>query len=69
VMTAAGVAPHEAIAIGDEVRDAHAARDADIAFGAVSWGYATVDALRGAGAARVFASRDHVVQEVGGAAI
>jgi phosphoglycolate phosphatase len=67
VMTAAGVAPHEAIAIGDEVRDADAARDAGIAFGAVSWGYATVDALRGAGAARVFASMEEVVGEVGGA--
>jgi phosphoglycolate phosphatase len=68
VMTAAGVAPHETIAIGDEVRDADAAREAGIAFGAVSWGYATVDALRGAGAARVFSSIEDVVGVVGGAA-
>jgi len=67
VMAAAGVAAHNAIAIGDEVRDADAAREAGIAFGAVSWGYATVDALRRAGAARVFARMEDVVGEVAGA--
>jgi phosphoglycolate phosphatase len=67
VLKAAGVAPHEAIAIGDEVRDADAARDAGIAFGAVSWGYATVDALRRAGATTVFARMEDVTMEVGGA--
>ncbi len=53
VLKAAGIAPQDAIAIGDEVRDVEAARDAGIAFGAVAWGYATVDALKRAGAASV----------------
>ena len=35
----------EAIAIGDEIRDIEAARQAGIAFGAVSWGYTLPDAL------------------------
>lgn len=36
---------HEAIALGDEVRDIEAARKAGIACAAVSWGYATRDIL------------------------
>ncbi|MEW5848809.1 MAG: HAD hydrolase-like protein [Myxococcota bacterium] len=46
VMRASGVSPSETILIGDEVRDAEAARQAGVAFGAVSWGYNHVDALR-----------------------
>jgi phosphoglycolate phosphatase len=41
----AGIVPREAIAIGDEVRDARAARSAGLAFGAVTWGYAHPDTL------------------------
>lgn len=37
--------PHEAIAIGDEIRDFEAARAAGIAFGAVAWGYTLPAAL------------------------
>jgi phosphoglycolate phosphatase len=45
VRRASGVAPHETLAIGDETRDAEAARAAGIAFGAVTWGYASPAAL------------------------
>ena len=38
-------APREALYVGDEVRDAEAARGAGIAFGAVTWGYATAASL------------------------
>jgi phosphoglycolate phosphatase len=54
VLKEAGVSAHEAISIGDEVRDAEAARNAGIAFGAVSWGYARVEALRKLGPVAVF---------------
>jgi phosphoglycolate phosphatase len=37
---------HEALVIGDEIRDADAARAAGLAFGAVAWGFTTPDALR-----------------------
>lgn len=60
VLKAAGIAPHEAIAIGDEVRDLEAARAAGIAFGAVSWGYAAPQALRARGANHVFASMEEM---------
>lgn len=43
----AGVDPAQAISIGDEVRDIEAARAAGIACGAVMWGYAAPNALRG----------------------
>jgi phosphoglycolate phosphatase len=54
VMTAAGVAAAETIAIGDEVRDIEAAHEAGIDFGAVTWGYARVEAMQRLSPARVF---------------
>lgn len=45
VLAASGVAPAEALAVGDEPRDAEAARRAGLPFGAVSWGYARAEAL------------------------
>lgn len=40
----------EAIYVGDEVRDAEAAREARVDFGAVGWGQHSPEALRAAGA-------------------
>jgi phosphoglycolate phosphatase len=45
VLRQSGFQPGEAICIGDEVRDLHAARDARTAFGAVSWGYASPESF------------------------
>lgn len=45
VLRATHFGARDALYIGDEVRDAEAARGADIAFGAVTWGYATAAAL------------------------
>lgn len=39
------VANTEAIYVGDEIRDAEAANDAGMMFGAVAWGYTTMEAL------------------------
>lgn len=49
------VAPCQAIYIGDQTTDASAARQAGIAFGAVSWGYNHIDALRALAPAHEFA--------------
>jgi phosphoglycolate phosphatase len=46
----------EAIYIGDELRDAEAARKAGMAFGAVGWGHNSLEALRAAGADEYFTS-------------
>jgi len=45
VLRRSGVRAHETICIGDEVRDAEAARSLGIPFAAVSWGYATPELL------------------------
>ena len=47
VIRRAGIAPGQALAIGDETRDIEAARAAGIACAAVTWGYAAPQALRG----------------------
>src|SRR5262249_48151079 len=41
-----GIPYREAIYIGDQVADLEAARKNKVAFGAVSWGYATIESLR-----------------------
>ena len=45
VLAATGIAPAHAMLIGDEIRDAKAAADTGIDFGAVAWGFNHVDAL------------------------
>lgn len=56
VLRRTGIAPADTICIGDEVRDGEAAKQAGIDFGAVSWGYATPEALRAIAPALVFDS-------------
>ncbi|MBN9411213.1 MAG: HAD hydrolase-like protein [Burkholderiales bacterium] len=48
--------PAEAVYVGDELRDAEAAREAGMAFCAVTWGYNDAGTLRGADPAHVFAT-------------
>jgi phosphoglycolate phosphatase len=43
-----GIDAGATIYIGDQLVDAEAAREADVAFGAVAWGYASVEALTAA---------------------
>lgn len=54
VLKAMAVSPSRAITIGDEDRDALAAREAGVAFAAVTWGFATPAALLDRGPALVF---------------
>jgi len=49
-----GVSAGNAIYVGDQGTDAEASHKAGVAFGAVHWGYATIDALRTQGCAREF---------------
>ncbi len=57
-----GVAPAEAIYIGDETRDAEAAAEAGVAFGAVAWGYAAPAALLACRPAEVFAAPGDILR-------
>ncbi len=65
VLRDSGVPAGEAIAIGDEIRDLEAARAAGIAFGAVSWGYTSPEALRAQGPEEVFASPEEILRRLG----
>lgn len=64
VLHHAGIPASDAIAIGDETRDAEAARAAGIAFGAVAWGYSHVDALRPLAPDYVFHSFDDIIGQL-----
>ncbi|MBO0858891.1 MAG: HAD hydrolase-like protein [Chloracidobacterium sp.] len=46
VLKKSGIPCSEAIYIGDQITDLEAARRENVAFGAVSWGYATIESLR-----------------------
>jgi phosphoglycolate phosphatase len=54
VLRRSGIAAGETLCVGDELRDAQAARAAGIAFGAVGWGVHELAALRGESPAEVF---------------
>jgi phosphoglycolate phosphatase len=64
VLRASGVAPGDALAVGDDLRDLDAARAAGLAFGAVSWGYARADALAAAAPAFLFGTAEDIVPAV-----
>jgi phosphoglycolate phosphatase len=54
ILKDAQATPRETIYVGDEIRDADAAHRADVAFGAVAWGYTSIDALLAKQPERVF---------------
>lgn len=54
VLRASGIPARDAIYLGDEVRDAEAARKTGMAYGAVGWGYHALETLRAQGAAEFF---------------
>ena len=61
-----GIAAQQAIYVGDQGTDAEAARKAGIAFGAVQWGFATIEALRLQEYAVEFATPDALRRIAGG---
>ncbi|MES1975510.1 MAG: HAD hydrolase-like protein [Pseudomonadota bacterium] len=69
VLRRAGVAPREAIAIGDETRDIAAARKAGVAAAGVLWGYANREALTHAAPDFLFESTEQVAQLLLGEAL
>ena len=68
LLAASGAAPAATLFIGDEIRDAQAAREVGIAFGAVGWGYTHVEALLAAGAQESFATPQELADRVAGSA-
>lgn len=64
VLRAAGVAPHAALSIGDEIRDIHASRAERVPFGAVAWGYTTLESLRAHSPELIFSTMDQIVERL-----
>ena len=60
VMRTAAIPAEATLTVGDEVRDAEAAKAAGIDFAAVAWGYATVEALAKTAPVTVFASINEI---------
>ena len=61
VLRAAGVPAAAAIYVGDETRDAEAAAQVGVAFGAVTWGYAAAEALLARRPAHVFGAPGEIL--------
>jgi phosphoglycolate phosphatase len=64
VLRRSRIQAHDAISIGDEIRDLDAARQAGIAFGAVTWGYTTAEALIARSPDLVFRTVDEIVDRL-----
>lgn len=66
ILRRARVRAHEALCIGDELRDLEAAHKAHIPFGAVTWGYNLADAMREHSPRAVFTTVRDIEAEVAG---
>lgn len=64
ILKRAGLPPQQAIMIGDEVRDCLAARQVQIDFGAVAWGYNHLDAILPHAPSLVFHSVDEIYEKI-----
>ena len=64
VLRLSGVQKQHAIFIGDEIRDAEAAHKVQIAFGAVTWGQHSLQALRAQSPTEVFATVREIAEKL-----
>jgi phosphoglycolate phosphatase len=64
LLRATGYARDEVIFVGDEIRDAEAARDALIPFGAVAWGFTHLSSLAAHDVAETFVDVEELVEKL-----
>jgi phosphoglycolate phosphatase len=64
VIKSSGIPPTRTVYVGDEVRDAEAARKAGAAFGAVAWGQHSEQALRAENPTEFFSRPEDIVTAV-----
>lgn len=64
LLKASGIPARQAIYIGDEIRDAEAARKAGMAYGAVAWGYHSLQTLRAQKAEEYFQKPREIGQKL-----
>jgi phosphoglycolate phosphatase len=60
-----GIDPRNVIYVGDEVRDAEAARKAGISFGAVSWGLHRLETLCSQNPREIFVTPSELAEKLG----
>ncbi len=64
ILAVSGIPCRRAILVGDELRDLEAARCCGIAFGAVTWGFATPESLIQGGPDEVFSRMDQIADRL-----
>lgn len=64
ILKKSGIANHETICIGDEIRDIEAAKKANIPSGAVSWGYTKPETLQAHSPAMLFSNVLEIVEKI-----
>ena len=64
VLRQSGIGPAQAILVGDEIRDQHAAQEVHMAFGAVAWGYTRYEALLACAPALAFERVDELGEKL-----
>lgn len=64
VLRDSGIPAHEALCIGDEIRDLEAAHAEGIAFGGVAWGYTNPESLRAHGPQVMFTRMEEILDLV-----
>ncbi len=64
ILRKSGIKPSDTIYIGDEMRDGEAAQKANIAFGAVTWGYNTEESLQTYSPQELFGSVDEITPKI-----
>jgi phosphoglycolate phosphatase len=64
ILSKTGISPRETLCIGDETRDILAAKSENLACGAVTWGFATTEALRAHAPNEVFANVGGILEAV-----
>ena len=64
ILRKSGVLHKESIYIGDETRDIEAAKNVNIAFGGVSWGYNKVKSLKRHSPKELFDSIDEIIKKI-----
>ena len=61
ILKQSGMQPQDTLSVGDEIRDIEASQKEQIAFGAVAWGFTSIEALKARGPANVFTSVDDII--------
>lgn len=59
-----GISSSDALCIGDEVRDIQAARNLSIPFGAVSWGFTSIEVLKAHQPERIFSNVEDMAAQI-----